>query len=176
MKTLLFLCSCIEDAHWIKYGFLWYKLFQNNVNLANILKCQAWQKAPKFFAELESKFGETLSNKEDGVNQIIDHLQEKLRVFQNTDRVYKLNNLHSCNSKEKHSPVGYQTVQSSKRAIQLAKENLISKNWTWSRKLRIKIQEMQMTLRSGFLTGNRKTVPVQIQRKSKTTTSEHSSH
>ena len=45
-------------------------------NQANVVKYNAYQNSPEYFEELDSKFGETLADKEDGVDQIIKYLED----------------------------------------------------------------------------------------------------
>ena len=60
-------------------------------NQGNVVKYNAYQNSPEYFEELDSKFGETLADKEDEVDQIIN-LEEKFGVSQHSDIVRKLNN------------------------------------------------------------------------------------
>ena len=61
-------------------------------NQGNVVKYNAYQNPPEYFEELDSKFGETLADKEDEVDQIIKYLEEKFGVSQHSDIVRKLNN------------------------------------------------------------------------------------
>ena len=47
-------------------------------NQVSIIRCHAWEKSLEFVEELESKFGNFLNEREDGVNQIISFLEEHL--------------------------------------------------------------------------------------------------
>ena len=49
-------------------------------NQADCIKYHAFQTVPKYFEELDIKFGDTLSNEEDGLTKIITFLEEKYGV------------------------------------------------------------------------------------------------
>ena len=58
---------------------LWVKVSGvEQKNQVNVVKYNAYQNSPEFFEELDSKFADSLSDKEDGVEQIIKYLEEKL--------------------------------------------------------------------------------------------------
>ena len=47
-------------------------------NQANVVKYKTYQNSQEYFEDLDSKFGDTLEDKEDGVEQIIKYLEESL--------------------------------------------------------------------------------------------------
>ena len=54
-------------------------------NQGNVVKYNAYQNPPEYFEELDSKFGETLADKEDGVDQIIKYLEDNDTVREEED-------------------------------------------------------------------------------------------
>ena len=64
-------------------------------NQADTVKYHAYQTAPELFEELEAKFGDTLTEKEEGLNSIITYLEEKFGVSQHSEIVRKLNDFYS---------------------------------------------------------------------------------
>ena len=63
---------------------------------ADTVMYHASQKSPEFFEELESKFGETLSDKEDGIKEIIEYLENKHGVSKHSEIVRVLNTFFGC--------------------------------------------------------------------------------
>lgn len=60
-------------------------------NQAKVVKNNAYQNSQEYLEELDSKFGDTLNDKEDGVKQVMKYLEEKLKVNQHSEIVKKLN-------------------------------------------------------------------------------------
>ena len=62
-------------------------------NQASTVKYNAYQNSPEYFEELDSKFEDSLADKEDRVEQIIKYLEEKFSVSQHSEIVRKLNDV-----------------------------------------------------------------------------------
>ena len=76
-------------------------------NQADCIKYHAFQTVPKYFEELDIKFGDTLSNEEDGLTKIITFLEEKYGVSQHSEIVRKLNDFYSCSRQKNEDLVKY---------------------------------------------------------------------
>ena len=76
-------------------------------NQADCIKYNAFQFSPDYFDELNARFGESLSENEDGVNHIIAFLEEKFGVNQHTEIVRKLNVFYSCSRSKNEDLVKY---------------------------------------------------------------------
>ena len=60
-------------------------------NQANVVKYNTYQSSPEYFEELDSKFKDSLNEKEDRVEQMIKYLEVKLDINQHLEIVKKLN-------------------------------------------------------------------------------------
>ena len=76
-------------------------------NQANYVKYHAFQTVPEYFEELDAKFGDSLENKEDGLAEIINFLEQKFGVSQHSEIVRKLNDFYSCSRQKNEDLVKY---------------------------------------------------------------------
>ena len=70
---------------------------QAKKNTANMVQYNAYQNSPEYFVELDSKFKDSLTDKEDGVEQIIKYMEVKFGVNQHS--TYSTNNDESYPNK-----------------------------------------------------------------------------
>ena len=71
---------------------LWVKMpVDKQKNQAKMVKNNAYKSSQEYLGELYSKFGNTLEDKEDGIEQSIKYLEEKFKVNQHPEIVKKLN-------------------------------------------------------------------------------------
>ena len=85
----------------------------------------------EYFEELDSKFEDSLTDKEDGVEQIIKYLEEKFGVSQHSEIVRKLNVFYSCSWKKDEDLVKYvtrfeQTYKECTKIEVAGKQNLVT--------------------------------------------------
>ena len=78
-------------------------------NQESVLKYNAYQNSPENFEELDSKFEDLLTDKEDGVEQIIKYLEEKIGVSQHSEIVRKLNDFYNCSRKKDEDLIKFVT-------------------------------------------------------------------
>ena len=70
---------------------LWAKVSGvDKKNQADYVKYHAFKTVPAYFEELDAKFGDSLENKEDGLTDIINFLEQKFGVSQHSEIVRKL--------------------------------------------------------------------------------------
>ena len=74
---------------------------------ADYVKYHAYQTVPEYFKELDAKFGDSLTAREDGLTKIIKFLEEKFEVSQHSKIVHKLNEFYSCSRQKSEDLVKY---------------------------------------------------------------------